>query len=218
MENRRFEVPDNKDYEYALSQAYKLACEQITGLEDIEEQCRYSGSECKTIGQGWEITLSYLHQPCKITIPDVDVVSADSDQEIPLREKVLILHYFLGAKDIPLSRKLIAFSELPEGKVYNRTFVKRTNNHLARIFGNEPERLLEAGKIFGGYKTDYGDISVTVPAFEYVPITFVLWKGDEEFSPEANILFDSTTTDYLSTEDLIVLCEIITWKMVRSLG
>ena len=217
MEKGRFQVPDNKDYEYALSQAYELACKQLAGTEDIEKQCRISGSECKNIGQRWEITLSYLHQPCKITVPDVNVVSIGDGQELPLREKVLIMHYFLGAKGVPLSGKLTAFGELPEGKVYLRTFSKRTTDHLAKFFGNEPGHLLETGSKFGGYRADYGDIAVTIPAFRFVPVTLVVWRGDEEFSPEANILFDSTTPDYLSTEDIIVLCEIITWKLVRSM-
>jgi hypothetical protein len=217
MEKGRFQIPDYKDYEYSLSQAYELACKQLAGVEDIEKQCRISGSECKKIGQGWEITLSYLHQPCKITVPDVNVVSTNDGQELPLKEKVLVLHYFLGAKGVPLSGKLSAFGELPEGKVYLRTFAKRTTDHLARFFGNEPDCLLEIGSKFGGYRADYGDIAVTIPAFRFVPVTFIVWKGDEEFPPEANILFDSTTPGYLSTEDIIVLCEIITWKLVRSM-
>ena len=49
-----------------------------------------------------------------------------------------------------------------------------------------------------------------------VPVTFVLWKGDEELPPEGNILFDSTISEYLSVEDINVLCEIIAWRLVRS--
>ncbi|MFC2070713.1 DUF3786 domain-containing protein [Chloroflexota bacterium] len=216
MENRRFQVPEQKNYEYALSQAYKLACEKLAGIKDIEQQCRNSGTECRVTEHGRKITVSYLNQPHKITLPDIDVVFADSSQEVSLREKVLILHYFIRAKGIPLSGKLITFRELPEGKVYLPTFAKRTTSPLVKYFGKESRLLLETGKKLGGYKTDYGDVAVTIPAFKYVPITAVLWQGDDEFSPEANILFDSTITDYLSTEDLIVLCEIITWKMVRS--
>jgi hypothetical protein len=43
----------------------------------------------------------------------------------------------------------------------------------------------------------------------------VLWKGDEEVSPNGNILFDANISDYLSTEDVTVLCETITWKLVK---
>ncbi len=63
---------------------------------------------------------------------------------------------------------------------------------------------------------NYGDIAVTIPAFSRVPITLVLWRGDDEFPPNANILFDSTILDYLSAEDVNVLCQTIAWQLVKS--
>jgi len=56
---------------------------------------------------------------------------------------------------------------------------------------------------------------VTINAFAHVPITLVLWKGDEELAPNGNILFDANISDYLSTEDVTVLTETIIWKLVK---
>jgi hypothetical protein len=50
-----------------------------------------------------------------------------------------------------------------------------------------------------------------------VPITIILWQGDDELAPQGNILFDATISDYLSTEDITVLCEILTWRLVKLL-
>ncbi len=69
----------------------------------------------------------------------------------------------------------------------------------------------------GGTKTNYGDTSVVIPAFSRVPINIVIWKGDEEFPPNASILFDETVLDYLSAEDINVLCQTLTWRLVKSL-
>jgi hypothetical protein len=77
--------------------------------------------------------------------------------------------------------------------------------------------LVEISQRLGGYKADYGDAAVTINAFSRVPITIVLWQGDEEFAPEGNIVFDANISDYLSTEDITVLCETITWRLIRHL-
>ena len=69
----------------------------------------------------------------------------------------------------------------------------------------------------GGCKADYGDAAVTINGFKMVPVTIVLWRGDEEFPPRGNILFDSTIPEYLSTEDITVLCDAIIWRLVRFL-
>ena len=83
-------------------------------------------------------------------------------------------------------------------------------------FSQEPAKLIEVGEKFGGRQADFGDAAVTINALPRVPVTFLVWRGDEEFGAEGNILYDSTITDYLPTEDIIVLSETITWKLVRN--
>jgi hypothetical protein len=216
MNKRRPEVPEYKDYEYALGQAWAIACDKLANVPDIELQCRKSGSECRKDRDGYIVSVPYLNREYTVTLPGVTVSAADSAEEVPLREKVLILHYFLAARGIPLSGEYITFRELPEGKVYLPTFAKRTTAPLVKYFGTEPEKLAEAAEKMGARRAEYGDTAVTIDAFKFVPVTLVIWKGDDEFPPEANVLFDSTITGYLSTEDLIVLCEQIIWKLVRS--
>jgi hypothetical protein len=83
-------------------------------------------------------------------------------------------------------------------------------------FSKEPARLFEVARQFGGQKAEYGDAAVTIYPFSRVPVTLVLWRGDSDFPPEGNILYDSTVTDYLPTEDIIVLTETLVWKLVRA--
>ena len=58
-------------------------------------------------------------------------------------------------------------------------------------------------------------MAITIDAFSRLPITIVLWRGDDEFPPEGNIMFDSTISDYLDTEDIAVLCETMTWRLIK---
>ena len=217
MESHGLILPDQKNYEYAYKLAYTLASEKLTGIGDIEQQCLRSDTQYQAKDTKREIIVRYLDQSYRITIPDVEISLLDSVEEVPIRDKVLILHYFISAKGTPATGKLITFRELPEGKVYSPTFSKRTIKPLIDNFGEEPHRLLEISQKLGGLKADYGDTAITIKAFSRVPITIVLWQGDEEFAPQGNILFDASITDYLSTEDITILCETITWKLVRQL-
>jgi hypothetical protein len=36
-----------------------------------------------------------------------------------------------------------------------------------------------------------------------------LWRGDEEFGPEANLLFDRSITEIFCTEDVVITAEIV---------
>lgn len=217
MNSSLLSVPDGKNYEYGYKFAYKIASQQLTEADGIERICRHSGAEYKKIDSHPVIILDYLNQNYRISLPEVAISLSDSAEEVPLKDKILLLHYLTQASGTPLADKSIAYKELPEGVGYFRTFHKRAIKPLVDHFGRQPTKLIEAAKELGGHKADYGDVAVTINAFKRVPITFVLWRGDEEFPPDGSILFDATVSDYLSIEDINVLCERITWKLVRLL-
>jgi hypothetical protein len=48
-----------------------------------------------------------------------------------------------------------------------------------------------------------------------VPVNVILWQGDDELKPEVNLLFDANILDYLTTEDITIMCETITWQLIN---
>ncbi len=208
---------NQKNYEYGYELAYKLACEQLAKIDDIKQQCGKSGARYQEMDSKKVIIIEYLNQSYQITLPDIEISLTDSEEKVPIRDKVLILHYLTSAKSTPATNKLITYRELPEGANYFSTFSKRTIKVILDHFGKEPRRLVDAAAKLGGHKVDYGDVAVTINAFRQVPITLVLWQGDTELAPEGSIIFDASISDYLSTEDITVLCETITWKLVKCL-
>jgi hypothetical protein len=180
----------------------------------MPQQCHRSSA--RYIGPN-EIVVNYLNQPYHITVADCRVSTGDSGTEAPQRDRILILHYFTRAKGTPATGKSIAYKQLQGGVSYFPAFSQRAIGPLVKNFGKGPELLRKAAEKLGGREADYGDVSVTINAFERVPITLVLWKGDEEVAPNGSILFDASISDYLSTEDITVLCETIVWRLVRSI-
>jgi hypothetical protein len=217
MKNSSLSLPKQKNYEYGYKFAYKLAGEQLAGVDDLEQQCLRSGARYQVINSRPVIIVEYLNQQYQITLPDIDISLVNSQAEVPMKDKILILHYLTLAKGVPISNKLIAFQELPEGASYFPTFSKRSIEPLIAHFGQQPHRLIDAAERLGGHEVDYGDMAVTISGFSRVPVTIVLWRGDEEFPARGNILFDATISDYLSTYDITVLCETITWRLVKFL-
>ena len=213
MNSKHLSLPQKK-YEYGYDLAYELASKQLATLNDIEQQCQQSGARCQ---DDREILIAYLNQTYLIHLPDGEVTLADGEDTLPVKEKLLVLHYFLQAKGTPLTRELVTYKELKEGVNYFPIFYKRAIKPIVTFFGEQPHLLPDVASELGGEKTDYGDYAVTFAVFPCVPITFVLWKGDDEFPAEGNILFDSSVSDYLTNDDIHNLCETIAWKLVRML-
>ncbi|OGO24038.1 MAG: hypothetical protein A2Z28_07560 [Chloroflexi bacterium RBG_16_51_9] len=216
MEDRHISLPEQKNFEQAYQLSYQLACEKLSGISDIAEQCRKSGTQFQIVAGKKTVIIKYLNQPFTLSVPDGEITPmSDAADPLTPRDKLIMLHYFITAKGSPLAGKPLTFRELPEGIVYQPTFAKRTIQPLLDNFGKEPDTLLLFSQSLGGYKADYGDTAITINAFSRVPITFVVWQGDDEFPSRGNVLFDASITDYLPTEDITVLCEIIAWKLVR---
>jgi hypothetical protein len=213
MTGKRLTVPEPGVRAIAHELAYKLACDRLATITDIEQQCRKSGA--RYLPTEKSIIIDHLYRSYKIGFPRGEVSLIDSTETVPVRDKILILHYFTRAKGTPLSGKIITYKELKEGINYYPTFFKRAIEPVINYFNDKPQKLLEVVERLGGRKADYGDTAVTIAAFPCVPITIVLWRGDKEFPPEGNILFDSTIPDYLPTEDITILCEIVAWRLVR---
>lgn len=215
MTEKRLTVPEPGVREIAHGLAYKIARERLAAITDIEKQCRNSGARC--LPGEKSVILKYLDRDYRIKLPEGEVMFFTGAGDVPARDKILVLHYFLRAGGAPPAGNLITYKELQEGINYYPTFFKRAIEPIINNFKDAPEKLAETAAAFGGKRAEYGDAAVTIPAFPRVPLTIVLWRGDNEFPPGGNILFDSTISDYLPTEDVTILCEIIAWKLVRLL-
>lgn len=207
--------PIKQDNGHGYELAFRLAVKRLAAIKDIAQQCRRCGA--RYLEPGKTISLDYLNRTYLIKSPEAAVNLKDTDEPVTLVDKILLLHYFTQAKGTPLSGELISFKEIAEAAGYFPTFYQRAIKPLVTYFGDEPDKLLEMAKSLGGCKADHGDVSATIPALPMVPLTLVLWKGDAEFSPEGTIMFDRTVTDYLPTEDIIILCQSTSWRLVKLL-
>lgn len=195
---------------YNLDVALKIAQEQFASA-DITTQCQRSGA----LHSPETVTLNYLDEIYRIDVHSSEVHFVDSNLPVPTHEKILILHYFTQAKGTPPTGKQVTYRDLPGGLVYYPTFIKRTIKPLSDFFGKDPQLLVDAGKLLGARKGEVGDASLIIDAFARVPINVILWQGDTELAAEVNLLFDANITDYLTSEDVTIVCETITWRLIK---
>jgi len=123
---------------------------------------------------------------------------------LPVQASILCLHYLTGATGAPLTGRWVSFRELPGGDIYTGPFAKRILRPLVDSFARRPDALSRAAVRLGGSLEEFGDVAVRIPVFPRLPLTYVLWLGDEEFEASGTVLFDESARDHLSTEDLVV--------------
>jgi len=124
-----------------------------------------------------------------------------------------ILSGYSKSQHTPEARKLISFSQLSGGQAYKNAFIRRAVQPIEKTFGSDARQLWEAARLFDAERLSYGDCSVKIYALPLVPIAVILYSATSEFSASANMLFDSSTSDYLSTEQLAMLGELTSARL-----
>jgi hypothetical protein len=207
-------MPRIDDYKQAL----KLASDQLSD-KDPGLVATLSGAGLSRDKEGHaRLTLNALNQEVSIPWPDFTFAVEKGAAEIPIQQQILYLHYLCGAlasKGAGAKGEWISFQEIPDGRFYMDAFQRRAKNPMVMTFGEKPELLLKvATEVYGAAPFDQGDVSVVVQSLPLVPIALILWKGDEEFPPEGNVLFDRSIVGLLSAEDVAWLSGMVVYPLI----
>ena len=191
--------------------AFALAVKQLSA-QSFTDICERTGLGCRVTNQ---FQVQFLDRRYGIAYPDFKFVDLEgSDREIPLQEQVLILHYMLGADPERDPGDMIAYREIPGASFYFGPFVKRAIDPLKAVFGRDLDAFDHTCLALQGVPIDAGDAGYRFQVFPQLALHYILWEGDEEFEPEANILFNQSTGDCLSPEDAAWLAGMVVYRLM----
>ncbi len=162
------------------------------------------------------LRVSYFTDPIVID-PSDGRMAKESGDGVPLWEQIIILHY-LTHDGRPLAvedQRPIAFKEIPDGRFYAEPFRRRSVLPLIAVFGEKPALLRQAALALAGRESTGADVAVVVNAFPEAPVTVFLWQGDDEFPPEANLLFRADIPTFFSAEDVAVISGILVGRLKK---
>lgn len=196
--------------ELAKGELLKIDPELIAGISGITVK--------KEKDEVRALSLVFLNRSIDITWPELEFSYDGSDGEIHIQQQGLILHYLNGICSIEkpgIAGEWISFQDIPDGMFYMDPFIKRAKIPLIQTFGNNTAKMKEiAKKAYEAEDIDFGDCSVLIKALPFVPVVLVIWEGDDEFSPEGNLLFDKSISNILSAEDIATLAGMVVYPMI----
>jgi len=207
-------MPRTDDYKQAKELGVKQLLEKNPDLV-----ARFSGAEIQRDREGqMSLFLHFQNQRVVVTWPGFRFRNEESQEDLPIQQQILLLHYLHGAwasSGPAAAGEWISFQEVPDGRFYMDAFNKRAKIPLVQAFGAKPDLMVDlAKKLYGAKPFDQGDFSVVVRALPLVPVALILWRGDDEFPAEGNLLFDKTVPRILSAEDIAWLAGMVVYPLI----
>lgn len=205
-------MPRVDDYREAL----KIAKEKIL-TRDVKEMARKAGGEIEESGDVKLIKFHFLQDLCQIRFKEgeIRIEFQNSEKEVSLTDQVLIAHYLLGVSDEPETGEWITFRDIPDGHFYYDAFLRRARDPFLKTFGEKPGLYEKVAPMIGGVPVKgIGDVAFDFRVFPKITVRIVLWRGDEEFPPEANILFDRNIQFFLPAEDIAYMSGGVVYRMM----
>lgn len=129
-------------------------------------------------------------------------------------ERIIWYHYLATHGPKEMRNKYLAYRQVPGAAIYNSNFIKRCVDPMVKTFANDLDAFMEIGAMLGGMPAELGDAAFTINVLPYLPVTHVLYEGDDEFPANGNILFDETAAEWLCAEDLVVIASLPVYAMI----
>lgn len=182
--------------------AHEGLWEQLVELDGQETARR---AKCQYVTNPKRYVITLLNTDYVVSFSDRQIFPVQPESEpasAAFLEQLCILAYLINAKDVPLANKLVRAETLRGGQFFFRGLHGLATDKLQEAFGQSPEKLLGVAERFDAERRNFGDASIQLDVLPRIPLTMVIWRGDEEFAARATVLFDQTAADQLPLDAL----------------
>jgi hypothetical protein len=177
-------------------------------LKDHDPQEIAKLSTCLYDEAAGTFQVTVMGTPFTVTYPQGDVTDSEGEDFDNYKLKTMILRYLINAKGVPATGQTIAYRDVSGGNVYFACFEGRCLKRFAFTFNYNVEGLKRAMARIKAEPQTIGDLSWRFEVINNMFLTVILWLGDDEFPPEAQILFDANFPSAFSAEDMAVMGDI----------
>ena len=147
----------------------------------------------------------YFSQKIRIDRKSGELSYVDFPEKKPgFNTSITIYNMFHYALENPIaSGKLVPFREVKRVYPFEAAYRQTILSALEVLFTGHVEEMRRGCEKLHGRKMPQGDVGYILPVFPFLEIAVLFWDGDEEFSAQANMLFDSNITDFMHEENVV---------------
>ena len=185
------------------------AAEEIIAREGVKLNAEDRGYEVSFLGS------RYLIDPSGEAIFEL---SPKPERELTEEFQILLIRYLVAPNAGPVEGREISEKDLPGGLTFFQGPHSLYLGPIAKRYGHEPDAFETRGSELGGVPVEHGDRAVRFHPFPQIPVTYVLWKADDEFPASVSVLFDASIGRWFALDMIFTLVWVLTDRIVEGAG
>ena len=154
-------------------------------------------------------TVTLLGRTYDISWPEWAICARDEKPLPNLPTQTFLMRVLLEAKELPWLGQWKTFREMPWGELYIQPFTGRCLTRSAFTFGTRVNAFRAACEKLGAVKLAHGDAGYQFDFFGPYTMQILVWEGDDEFPPNAQILYTDNFAQGFAAEDRVVAGDIL---------
>ena len=158
---------------------------------------------------GKEFYVNLLGREYAISHPDYALRALDGGKLPPLPTQTFLLRYLLESKAVAWRGEWKTFREMPWGEMYIQPYTGRVLTRAAFTFGFRLSAFRAAAEKMGALPVKHGDAGFEFPVIGNFKMRFLIWEGDDEFPPSAQVLYSDNFAEGFAAEDRVVAGDIL---------
>lgn len=148
-------------------------------------------------------------------------IESDNPDALALKgipAQIFLIRFLLEGCASTGSGSFLPYREMPWGDVYLKPFTGRCLTRAAFTFGTRIEAFRAAGESTPAIPVKYGDAAFQIEVMPGYEIRLIVWEGDDEFPPNAQILFSDNFPQAFSAEDRTVTGDLVITELKRKMA
>ena len=158
---------------------------------------------------GSEFTVTLLGKRYAIAHPVYAIRALDDEKLPPLPTQTFLLRYLLEAKAVAWAGEWKTFREMPWGELYIKPYTGRVLTRAAYTFSFKLDAFRKAAEKMGAKEVKHGDAGFLFDLIGGYQMQIMIWAGDEEFPPNAQVLYSDNFASGFAAEDRVVAGDIL---------
>ena len=179
--------------------------EELFKALDPQEAAARTGAKW----DGKEFYVNLLGREFAISHPDYAIRALDDGKLPPLPTQTFLLRYLLESKTVAWSGEWKTFREMPWGEMYIKPYTGRVLTRAAFTFGTRVAAFRAAAEKMGAEAVKHGDAGFRFDLIGGYKMQILIWEGDDEFPPSAQILYSDNFAEGFAAEDRVVAGDIL---------